>query len=75
MCVRLGNHTKEVFDNLALKIVEAWNAIVNAGEQPKDQSRQLRTVCVVAEIVAAVEANFVLPEVSWNSVEFVVAKE
>ncbi len=62
--VRVGQRTKEDFDDLALKIVDAWNAVVDSAEEPGDGSRELRTVFVVGEIVAGVEAGLVLPGVS-----------
>ena len=61
--MRVGQRSKEDFDDLALKIVDAWNAVVNGTEKPKDESRELRAVFVVGEIVAGVDAGLVLPEV------------
>jgi hypothetical protein len=54
-----------------LTIVDAWNAVVNAGEKkPKDECRELQAVVVIGEIVAGVEAGFVLPEVNMFTVCF-----
>jgi hypothetical protein len=65
--VRVGNRTKEEFDDLALRIVDAWNQVVNYGERPKDMRRELRAVFVIEEIVGGVEAGLVLPEVCFTS--------
>ncbi len=62
--MRVGQRIKEDFDDLALKIVDAWNAVVDSAEESEDGSRELRTVFVVGEIVAGVEAGLVLLGVS-----------
>jgi F0F1-type ATP synthase assembly protein I len=60
--VRVGQRTKEDFDDLAVKIVEAWNDIVN-GQKAGNEESELKAVFIVGEIVAGVEAGFVLPKV------------
>jgi hypothetical protein len=61
--VRVGRRTKEDFDDLALQVIDAWNAVVNGGQKPEDESRELRAVFVIGEIIAGVKAGYVLPEV------------
>lgn len=61
-----GNRSKKDFDDVALKILETWNSIVNSGSK-KDEKRQeleLKRVFVMGAITTGVESGFVLPEVS-----------
>lgn len=66
--VRVGSRTKADFDEMALEVVDIWNAIVNGGETSKDESSKLQAVFVIGEIVAGVEAGFVLPAVRSSSI-------
>lgn len=61
--MRVGQRTREDFEDLASKIFDAWNAVVNRSDLSKDESKELRAVFVIGEIVAGVEGGFVLPEV------------
>lgn len=61
-----GNRSKKDFDDVALKILEAWNSIVNPGskQHEKREDLELKRVFVMGAITTGVESGFVLPEVS-----------
>ncbi|KAE8153089.1 hypothetical protein BDV25DRAFT_137159 [Aspergillus avenaceus] len=55
-----GTRTREDFDDLALRISEAWNQTVN-GNQKVTKERELNRVFIMGAITAGYENGFLLP--------------
>ncbi|BCS27687.1 uncharacterized protein APUU_60735A [Aspergillus puulaauensis] len=64
-----GNRSKKDFDDVALKILETWNSIVNPGSKKGEEREdlELKRVFVMGAITTGVESGFVLPEAGQDA--------
>ncbi|KAI9879771.1 MAG: hypothetical protein M1830_007213 [Pleopsidium flavum] len=59
--VRPGGRAVEDFNDLCLQLIQAWDKAVNNG-QPGQGNKELRGTFIFADLTAASEAGFILPE-------------
>jgi phenylpyruvate tautomerase PptA (4-oxalocrotonate tautomerase family) len=62
-----GPRTSTHLDELAEKILDAWNQIINGGKKAHGEPGEMKVVTIVGSISAGIESGFLLPPVRMPS--------